>query len=389
MFAARETSGTAWLPDTSPMHALHFTAGGWEVMLHGNAFLQFLHEAAPEHRGATQAGSINWAMGMARRAVGAGRVGLRGMVSLEPWTVAGCGYPNLLATGEFCNRDGIHDRQHPHDLVMELAGDLDYPLGRTLRWQLYGGLAGEPALGPPGFPHRISAMPNPVSPITHHWLDSTHVTYGLVTAGIHSRRWKVEASLFNGREPDEQRYDLDLAAPDSVAARVWFMPVPTLALQVSAGRLEDGELLHASGPALDVQRFTASATLHRPYADGGLWATTLAWGANREPGQATHGLMVESSLSRSARHVWFGRAELNGKPAHDLHVHESNQVFVVGKLQGGYTRYLTPRRGLSPGIGFTVSAALVPLALQPRYGGVGWGGGLFLTLRPAAHDMAR
>jgi hypothetical protein len=387
LFPTREASGTAWLPDATPMYGFHYKMRGWDVMAHGNAFVQLLHEAAPEHRGATQAGSINWLMGMARRPLGRGTFGLRTMFSLEPWTIAGCGYPNLLATGEVCDGDTIHDRQHPHDLFMEIAAEVDRPLTGALRWHLYGGLAGEPALGPPGFPHRTSAMPNPLSPIAHHWLDATHITFGVLTTGVYARRWKVEASLFNGREPDERRYDLDLARMDSVAGRVWFLPTDSLALQLSAGHLNEAEPGHAGEPPLDVRRVTASGTYHRRFGGSHLWATTLAWGANREEGDTTHGLVFESSVGFSGRHTWFGRAELNGKPAHDLHIHESNDVFTVGKLQGGYTHYLPTRGGWTPGIGASVSAAFVPAALEPRYGGVGTGLGIFLTLRPAAHEM--
>jgi YHS domain-containing protein len=356
-------------------------------MLHGNAFIQYLHEAAPEHRGDSQAGSINWAMAMARRQMGTGRIGVRTMFSLEPWTIGGCGYPNLLATGEFCDGDGIHDKQHPHDLFMELAAEYERPLAANLHWQVYGGLAGEPALGPVAFPHRISAMPNPISPITHHWLDATHITYGVVTTGVYSPRWRAEASVFNGREPDEKRYDFDFAALDSVSGRLSVMPASTVVLQVSAGHLNEAEPSLEGGPGIDVDRVTASATYHRRLGAAGLWAGTLAWGANREEGERTHGLIAEWSAALTERHTIFGRGELNGKPAHDLHIHESEEVFTVGKLQGGYTHYLPARRGLTPGIGGTVSAAFVPEALQPRYGGVGIGFGVFLTLRPVAHDM--
>ena len=390
LFSTRDASGTAWLPAVTPMHGVHRQARGWDVMLHGNGYVQLLHEAAPEHRGATQAGSINWLMAMARRPLGGGSVGFRSMISLEPWTIPGCGYPNLLATGEVCEGDTIHDKQHPHDLFMEIAAEIDRPLAGALRWQLYGGLAGEPALGPPGFPHRISAMPNPLAPITHHWLDATHITFGVLTSGVYGGRWKAEGSLFNGREPDERRYNLDLARLDSVAGRLWFLPTETLALQVSAGRLHEAEPAHAGEPAINVTRVTASATRHRRFGDGGhLWATTAAWGANREARETTHGLMLESSLSVSGRHTWFGRLEVNGKPAHDLHIHEASGVFTVGKLQGGYTHYLSTAGGWNPGIGASASAAVVPPALEPRYGGVGLGVGIFVTLRPAAHEMGR
>jgi hypothetical protein len=372
------------------MYGFHHALRGWEVMLHGNAFLQVLDERAPEHRGARQAGSTNWIMAIARRQVGSSRLGVRTMMSLEPWTIPGCGYPNLLATGEFCDGDSIHDKQHPHDLFMELAAQLDRPLSGTLRWEAYAGLAGEPALGPPAFPHRISALPNPLSPIAHHWLDATHITFGVLTTGVYEARWKAEMSLFNGREPDERRYDFDFGALDSFAGRLWFLPTDTLAIQVSAGHLDEAELNLTQGQSIDVDRFTASATFHRPFGTNHFWATTLAWGANREAGTTTNGFLAESSLALSRRHVWFGRAEINGKPAHDLHIHELPlEVFVVGKLLAGYTRYFDACHGLTPGIGATVSAALVPDALQPRYGGVGVGLGVFLTLRPGQHEMTQ
>ena len=136
------------------------------------------------------------------------------MFSAEPYTVPGCGSLNLLATGEVCEGDTIHDRQQPHDLFMELAVDYDRPLRGAWRWQVYAGLAGEPALGPPGFPHRVSALVNPVGPMTHHWLDATHVAFGLVTAAVHNQRWKAELSAFNGRAPNEGRVALDLGALD-------------------------------------------------------------------------------------------------------------------------------------------------------------------------------
>jgi hypothetical protein len=315
-------------------------------------------------------------------------LGLRTMMSLEPLTIPGCGYPNLLQTGEFCDGDSIHDRQHPHDLFMELAAELDRPLTSSLRWQIYGGFAGEPALGPPGFPHRLSAMPNPISPIGHHWMDATHISFGVITAGVYGGRWKAESSLFNGREPDESRGNIDLGPLDSVAGRLSFMPTRAFVLQVSAGRLREAEMPDPGGAPVDLTRVTSSATYHRPVRNSSLWATTVGWGANREEGDTTQSVMAESSVSLRERHTVFGRMDVSGKPAHDLHIHESSDVFTVGKLQAGYTRYLDARHGLQPGIGATVSAAIVPAALQPRYGGVGIGLGVFLSVRPAAHQMA-
>ena len=152
-FPSRAASGTSWQPALTPMAGFHASVGDWMLMGHANVYAQFLYESGGVHRTSRQAGSINWFMGMARRPVGRGRIGLRAMLSLEPWTIAGCGYPDLLATGEICNGDSIHDQQHPDDLFMELAADYERPITEGLRVHAYAALAGEPALGPPAYPH--------------------------------------------------------------------------------------------------------------------------------------------------------------------------------------------------------------------------------------------
>ena len=380
---AREGSGTAWLPDDSPMYAIHAMRGSWMLMFHENAFLQYLHE--PGTRGADQGGSINWVMGMAQRNLGRGRLGFRGMFSLEPWSIRGCGYPDLLATGEQCDGEKIHDRQHPHDLVMELAAEHNAPIAGDVRWQVYAALVGEPALGPVAYPHRISAMPNPLAPIGHHWFDSTHITFGVVTGGVYAKKWKAETSVFNGREPDQERTDFDFAALDSVSGRVWFLPTPRLALQVSAGHLNEAEPGEDGGPRADVNRVTASVTYHSQFRANSIWATTIAWGRNSESDHASNALLVETNVTLDQRDSWFGRFEVAGKSAHDLAVPESSGDFTVTKLQGGFTRYLPAWNGFQPGLGAALSLSVVPDSLKPAYGGrANTGVAVYLTLRPAA-----
>jgi hypothetical protein len=315
------------------------------------------------------------------------------MLSVEPWTIRGCGYPNLLATGETCLGDTIHDRQHPHDLFMEIAASYQRPLTESLRWEVYGGPAGEPALGPPAFPHRLSASGNPIAPITHHWLDSSHITFGVVTAGVFSPRWKFEASAFNGREPDDQRTGFDLNALDSVSGRVSFMPTPRLVAQVSAGHLRAAEAGLGTQPRRDVERITASISYHRPFG-AAMWATTVAYGLDsgvdviREETLrfTTSGVLAETTVAPDNAQTWFGRLEIVAKPAHDLHADEYRaQVFTVGKLEAGYVRYFVRRYGLDCGLGGTLTLSALPPELAPRYAGrIAPGFGVFLNLRPAA-----
>jgi hypothetical protein len=383
---SREGSGTSWLPDNSPMHAMHWQRGAWQLMVHESLFVQYLHESSA--RGDAQFGSINWLMGVAGRKAGPGRLQLRGMFSAEPGTIPGCGYPDLLATGEVCDGEQIHDRQHPHDLFMELAARYDAPLTRHLRLELYGGVAGEPALGPVAYPHRISAMANPLAPISHHWLDSSHITFGVITAGLFGTRWKAEASVFNGREPDAERININLARLDSMSARVWFLPTANWSIQASVGKLVEAEEADGGQGRIDVTRATASLTYHAKVREHGLWSTTLAWGRNAELDHASNAVLLESNVALDHRNAVFGRVEFASKSAHDLAIAEPPESFAVAKLQGGYTHYLNAWQGLQAGFGGVASAGIVPESLKAVYGSrVNGGVGVFLTLRPAAMAM--
>jgi hypothetical protein len=397
----KESSGTGWLPAATPMYGAHRPWRGWDLRFDGAAAVEFLAEPRDRHRtggdDTREAGGVNWAMAMARRNVGRGRFGIRTMFSAEPWTVSRCGPISFLATGEVCDGDTIHDRQQPHDLFMELAVDYERSLHGEWRWQVYAGLAGEPALGPPGYTHRPSSRVNPIGPMTHHWLDSTHVAYGVVTLGLHNQRWKVEASAFNGREPDNSRVDLDLGAFDSFAARISFLPTERLALQVSGAHLRDAWTDFPFPNQDPATRVTGSAIYHVPMGTTGIWATTLAFGTNhaREIVAAgvldatTAAALLESSLTLADRHTFFGRAEVGGMPAHHLHAHEfSDSVFAIGKLQGGYLRSFGAWRGVMPGIGGTAAISLIPPALAPRYSGrVAPSFGIYVSLRAARHQM--
>jgi hypothetical protein len=380
---SRDGSGTSWLPEASPMYAVHASRAGWQLMAHENLFVQYLHESGT--RGADQGGSVNWFMGMAQRPVGKGRLRLAGMVSLEPFTIPGCGYPDLLASGEQCEGEAIHDRQHPHELFMELSARYDASIGRGLRWEIYGGPAAEPALGPVAFPHRLSSMPNPIAPLAHHWLDATHVSFGVVTGGVYGARWKAETSVFNGREPDDDRTDFDFGALDSVSGRLTLLPLRAVSVQVSAGRLAEAEAGEPGEPRTTVTRTTASATVHTGVRNGSIWATTMAWGRNAEEGHATNAFLVETNLTKRARDTWFGRFEVTGKTAHDLALEHDDGIFTVAKLQGGYTRYFQPTAGFAPGIGGALSFGIVPESLAAVYGRrVNTGLALFVTVRPGS-----
>ena len=401
----RMGSGTSWLPDRSPMHAKHFTAGGWEVMLHGVAFVQF--DKQYTKRGDEQFGAPNWGMLMASHPLGGGRLTLRDMMSLDPFTVTSRGYPLLLQSGEEYQGQPLHDRQHPHDLFLELAAIYEHPVAHDIGVQLYLAPVGEPASGPVAFPHRPSASSDPLAPLVHHWQDATHIAFGVATAALYTRTLKVEGSIFNGREPDAIRTNFDYKGRslDSYAGRLTFNPKANVSLSGSYTYLKSPETLH---PEISQHRISASMLYGRTFGAQGEWSSAIIYGANKENGAREGGttalsnsVLAETNLDLDGTNTVFGRAEFVQKSAADLAVDAAEQPgiaafaattpdtrFDVGSLVLGYVREISKFTGGSIGLGFRGSLDLVPSALEPAYGTRTPGGfAVFLRFRPSYMHM--
>lgn len=377
----QSASGTAWQPASTPMHGHMLSVGDWRVMVHYLVFAGL--DVQGSDRGETEAVTTNWGMAMAQGPLLGGQLTGRVMLSLEPVFLGEDGYSLLLQTGETSGGEPLVDRQHPHDLFMEVAALYAREISDDVAFQLYAAAAGEPALGPIGFPHRMSAEADPLAPLSHHWQDSTHILFGVLTAGVFTRRVKLEASWFNGREPDEERYDFDLRAPDSHSARLSVNPSDDWSGQISYGYLSEPEF--ALHPGEDVERITASLT-HNRALERGNWATTAAWGQNRPDEDPTsNAYLVESHLELAGNHV-FGRAEYVQKSGHEFALEGplEEETFSVGALALGYARDLGSWHGLVPGVGVRAAINAVPEDLEFRYGTqVPLGAMVFLRLRPA------
>jgi hypothetical protein len=291
---SREGSGTSWQPQAAPHNAIHLMMDDWMVMLHGR--INGIADWQSGRRGDDQVFSTSMVMAMASKDLANGdTLGLKAMLSGDPF-MGRRGYPLLLASGETADGTShLVDRQHPHDLLGELSASYSHRLSDTSSLFLYGGYPGEPALGPGAYMHRVSAMDNPMTPIAHHWLDSTHVSFGVVTAGFIQDDWKLEVSRFTGREPDQFRFNFDTARFDSTAVRLSFNPGDHWSLQLSSGWLKSPEAL---APDVNEQRLTASATWFDTF-DWGSVAATLAFGRK----------VLSSGISENA-----GLAEMEYKP---------------------------------------------------------------------------
>jgi len=362
----REASGTSWQPDSTLMEMHHLQYGKWSLMPMAFATAVYSDSNARD-RGDSDTFVESMAMLMAHRELGGGMLGVRAMLSLDPALVGSQGYPLLFQTGETANgRTPLVDRQHPHDFFMELAASYSLDLGEHRSAFLYAGLPGEPALGPPTYMHRLSGMDNPEAPITHHWFDSTHITFGVVTAGAILKDVKLEASAFNGHEPDEHRYDIEIRRLDSWSMRASYNPAPNWSAQASFGRMKSPEQLE---PGVDVDRTTASVTYNRPVAHGG-WQSTLAIARNvQRPGGHTDAYLLESARPLSKNFTVFARAERVVK--NELFAEEeplAGRAFNVGKLSfGGVHDFRATSLGQF-GIGATYSLYSIPDDLKSAYG---------------------
>lgn len=351
----RDASGTAWQPDAASHGGVHTAAGDWILMGHVSLAGVYSNQYGP--RGDEKAFAAGMVMGAARRELGDGTLNLRLMLSPDP-LMGKDGYPLLLASGETADgKRHLLDRQHPHELVMEMAGSYSHRLSDASSAFLYLGYPGEPALGPPAFMHRASAAPNPSAPITHHWLDSTHITFGVATAGFVHDKWKLEASQFTGREPDQFRFNFDKPKFDSTAVRLSFNPSENWSFQTSWGHLNSPEQLD---PGKDEDRFTASAQYFRKLEGQQSIAMTAAWGLKQlSDGNNLHAAVLEATYKPSdpwsifARGEWVENAELG---AH----HAVNRV---GQLSIGAVHDWRISENWKLGLGASHAFAFAPAAL--------------------------
>jgi hypothetical protein len=368
----RDASGTAWQPDVSSHGGVHMQAGEWQLM--GHALLNAVYDWQDGPRGDEKAFLAGMVMGAARRDFADGTLNLRAMASPDPF-MGKDGYPLLFAAGETANGvDTLVDRQHPHDLLMELSASYSHRLSADDSMFIYAGLPGEPAFGPPAFMHRMAAMDSPEAPISHHWFDSTHITFGVVTAGWVHDNVKLEVSQFRGREPDQDRFDIEGGDLDSTSARASWNPTPNLALQASWADIESPEALH---PYEDETRWSTSAIYTRRIGEAGWWSLTGAFSnKERSDGVSLDAWLAEGALHPNDRWTIFARAE-------QVETDELDHIAVrgVGRISLGAIRDFRLNDHAVLGVGALAQQHFAPDALEPSYDGDPQGAMAFVRLK--------
>ena len=379
------SSGTSAEPNSTPIPMLMTMRGNWMLMFHANAFVVDTQQSGP--RGEDKLFSTNWFMPMAQRAWGPGQITLRAMFSLEPATITGREYPLLFQQGETAYGRPIADGQHPHDFVMELGALYDWRLSRETLLSFYAAPVGDPAIGPTAYPHRASAMEDPVGALGHHQEDSTHIAADVVTAGFTQGIVRLEASGFHGREPNEHRWQVQQGAIDSWSTRLTVQPGQNWSGQYSYGFLHSPEQLF---PHDDQRRMTASVMYNRPFTSGNLSSSAI-WGRTRT---GTDNIIQNSYLFElltrfATRNYAYTRMEnvdrttellLDERPVPRGFAEEP-----AGRVQAytfGYDRDIDLVPHLASALGAQVTAYTVGSRLEPVYGSDPVGVSIFVRLRP-------
>lgn len=388
---SREGSGTSWIPESSPMHGyMKMFDDGSMLMLHGTAFVRYTSVGSSRDVSAAGKGSRNkfdaptMLMAMYTKPINEkSQVGLRAMMSLDPIIERGYGYPLLYQSGEIYRGEPLHDRQHPHDFISELAATYSYKFDDKNSFFVYAGLPGEPALGPPMYMHRPSGANMPDAPIGHHWQDSSHISFGVVTAGVVHDKFKFEASAFNGTEPDENRWAFDRPKLNSFSGRFSFNPSKEWAFQISHGYLKYPE---RSEPDLKViRRTTASAIFNKVFSRDRNWASSFVWGRNSSDEGNSNSFLFEGNYDFDKNAV-FGRLEQVQKNSHELVLEAPHPEgnFWVGAYSLGYLREIVKDKGIDVGIGGMATLNTNPSSISSFYGGKTHGGWqLYMRIRPS------
>lgn len=386
----RNGSGTGWLPDSSPMYGVMYHSKKWMYMLHGSFWLRYNRQDFTNagERGDSKFDAPSWLMFMGQRRLGTkGLFHFSTMFSLDPIIEGGKGYPLLFQTGETYKGTGLVDRQHPHDLFSELAISYSYSLSKNSDVFAYLGYPGEPALGPVTFMHRPSALDNPNAPISHHWVDATHITFGVATLGVRFGKMKIEASLFTGKEPDEARYGFDKPRFDSWSGRISYNPSATWAFQVSHGYVKSPEILH---PGENIYKTTASAIYSKNLTKKSHIDATLLWGMNKQKEAFGENAILAESAWRRAMNSLYVRYEWTQKSAEELllgSLFNPHTVFDIHSFTVGDSYDLFGWKKLRTALGGQWSFNCAPRSLNYLYGKNPMGFQIYLRLYPSQMKM--
>ena len=341
--------------------------GAWTTIFHGYAFLNSNRQSGPVAQREFE--SQNHFMVISSRGWGGGKLSLLGTFTLEPATVPDAGAPELFQRGETFNDVLLVDRQHPHDLIAQLAAAWENSISAASSFRLYIAPRGEPALGPDAYPHRLSSSMNPTAPLAHHNQDSTHISADVITGGVTLSRFRMEGSVFHGRESDQNRWDLEQGRLDSYSGRVTFHTPKSFSFQISSAFRTHPEDLEEG----DQTRTTASATYNRTFK-GGFIAATAIVGKNQIPDGKEWGNSIEALWKLREKHYLTARFESVDRDLVELITKQHRpagvpaQRTLVQAMTLGYARAVPLLKEAETDLGIDLTAYRFTSQLDAIYG---------------------
>jgi hypothetical protein len=339
----------------------------WTTMFHGYVFLNFNRQDGPS--GGQEFESQNHLMLVSMRRLWGGKISLLGTFTLEGATLPVEGSRQLFQRGETYKGTLLVDRQHPHDLFVQIGAAWERRLSPSARVRFYLAPVGEPALGPVAYPHRLSASENPTAPLSHHNHDSAHISSDVITAGVTSGPVTVEGSAFHGREPDENRWDIDQGKLDSYSGRLTVSAPSGFSFQISSGFRTHPEELEPGNQT----RSTASVSYERGDSSNFLAATFVS-GLNQTDDGREWGHMLEWTWKFGGKNFFCGRVEKVDRDLYEL-IHKQQRPegiprdrVSVEAATLGFVRNVPILADTETGLGADFTFYWFPSSLDPVYG---------------------
>jgi len=348
----------------------------WHISAQLNVF--GVLSALPGPRGVTQFAAPNMFMLDVGRSLGQRHfANLDLMGATELWTYPQRGYPELLQIGEeHSDGEPFIDAQHPHTSpIMGLTLSDTVTLGSSETLKLFFAPRGESTDGPIPFMHRDSARYDPDAPLGHHvGQDVGHISSTVIGAQLVLGRVTLEASAFNGTEPNPTVVSLPLAPINSEALRISYAFVPAHSVMASVANAQQQDPQYPGTTSAT----RLSASLYDHFVIAGRYSLDHAFIAGsiaRHPSYPTlNSLLDEAVLQRGPSALWGRievlqrlRSELEIPPVPSTPVGTADKRW-VSAFTLGYTHWSPLYRELQIGFGGSLTLDLIPSDWAAAYG---------------------
>ena len=347
------------------------------VLFSGQFNLFAVFSALQGPRGVDQFAAPNMFMVDAGRAVGTRQfVNVDLMGTAELWSYPYHGYPELLQIGEErSDQTPFIDAQHPHTSpIMGLTLSDSVTLRSTETLKLFFAPRGESTDGPIVYMHRESARDNPDAPLGHHvGQDVGHISSTVLGAQLDLGSWILEASGFNGTEPQPTRVDLPSGPVNSEAFRITYVMSTEHRAMASIAHVEQTDPEYPG--TTSATRLSASLYDHIALGRFGPIDHAFVVGSiKRHPSeQSLTSFLDETVINHGTSDLWE-RIEVLQRLPSELDISapqaltETSHSRWVAAITMGYTHWMSWSSRLQLGVGSSLTMDVVPPEWASTYG---------------------